>query len=304
MLYRDNDIDKIPNKESLRRTHRKDGFDMKIYDQGRTNFKIVSNYIDRCFGRSIGKNFDKVKKHIYEKMRHHISSRYDSNLIENLIPVMIGEGCKYILDSQNRIQVNKEYNKRMKMWKDHKLINKLTIVDPTIENTYKIMEGITDSDIEKLKIILIRNGSYDSDKFNHIINGGILSCSKYIEFIDSIKADGVKKNRWGYECIYDSRKYVESCFVMNEENIVHVFDANSSEFKRYKKERRDKKHKERRDYKRQKDEYNESLLYSIEYNRKRKEDERNNIDRDRLGFDKNSFKGDGYHGQQRKKKKD
>jgi hypothetical protein len=302
MLYRDNDIDKIPNKESLRRTHRKDGFDMKIYDQGRTNFKIVSNYIDRCFGRSIGKNFDKVKKHIYEKMRHHISSRYDSNLIENLIPVMIGEGCKYILDSQNRIQINKEYNERMKMRKDHELINKLTIVDPTIENTYKIREGITDSDIEKLKIILIRNGSYDSDKFNHIINGGILSCSKYIEFIDSIKADGVKKNRWGYECIYDSREYVESCFVMNEENIVHVFDANSSEFMRYKKERMDKKHKERRDYKRQKDEYNESLLYIIEYNKKRKEEERNNIDRDRLGFDDNSFIGEGYHGQQRKKK--
>jgi hypothetical protein len=90
---------------------------------------------------------------------------------------------------------------------------------------------------------------------------------------------------------------------MNEENIVLVFDANSSEYRQYKKERQDKKHKERREYKRQKDEYNESLLYSIEYNRKRKEEERNNIDRDRFGFDENSFKGDGYHGQQRKKRK-
>ena len=78
MLYRDNNIDRISNKESLRRSHRGNGWDMKIYDQGRTNIKIVSNYIDRCFGRSIGKNFDKVKKQIYEKMRHHISSRYDT----------------------------------------------------------------------------------------------------------------------------------------------------------------------------------------------------------------------------------
>lgn len=150
MLYRDNNIDRISNKESMRRSHRNEGWDMKVYDQGRTNIKIVSRYIDRCFGRSIGKNFDKVKKHIYEKMRHHITSRYDSNLVDNLLPVWIGEGCKYILDSQNRIQLNKEYNERRKMWKDYKLSEKLTIVDPDIENTYRIREDITDSEIEKM----------------------------------------------------------------------------------------------------------------------------------------------------------
>ena len=305
MLYRDNNIDRISNKESLRRSHRGNGWDMKIYDQGRTNIKIVSNYIDRCFRRSIGKNFDKVKKQIYEKMRHHISSRYDNNLVENLLSVFIGEGCKYILDSQNRIQVNKEYNERRKMWRNHKLSEKLTIVDPDIENTYRIREGITDSEIENMRGMLIKNGSYVGDKFNHIVNGGILPASKYRKFIESINEDGKIKNRWaygGYDYIYDTRKYIESCFIMNEKNVVHVFDANSSEYRQYKKERQDKKHKEQREYKKQKDEYNESLLYCIEYNRKRKEEERNNIDRDRLGFDKNSFIGEGYHGQQRKKK--
>lgn len=308
MLYRDN-IDGISNKESLRRSHRKDGLDMKIYKRGRgrTNIKI-SNYIDRCFGRSIGKNFDKVKKHIYDKMSHHISYSYDSNLVENLIPVFLGEGCKYILDSQNRIQVNKEYNDLMKMWRDHKLSKKLTIVDPDIENTYRIRDDITDSEIEKMRDMLIKNGSYVSDKFNHIVNGGILSWSKYREFIESIKKDGVKKNRWGYgrydsyEPIYDTRNYIESCFVMNDENIVHVFDANSSEYRQYKKERQDKERKERREYKKAKDEYNDDLLFCLEYNRKKKEDDKNIIDRDRLGFDEDSFKGEFYHGQKRKKK--
>ena len=304
MLYRDNNIDRISNKESLRRTHRKDGWDMKIYDQGRTNIKIVSRYIDRCFGRSIGKNFDKVKKQIYEKMRHHISSRYDNNLVENLLSVLIGEGCKYILDSQNRIQVNKEYIDRKKYWRDHKLNEKLTIVDSDKEITYRIREDITDSEIEKMRDMLIKNGSYVGDKFNHIVNGGILSASKYREFIESIKSDGKIRNRWGYnEDVYDTRKYVESCFAIYEDNVVYIFDANSSEYKQYKKERQDKKHKERRDYKRQKDAYNESLLYCLEYDRKRREEEKNIIDRDRLGFDENSFKGEGYHGQQRKKKK-
>ena len=305
MLYRDNNIDRISNKESMRRSHRGNGWDMKMYDQGRTNIKIVSRYIDRCFGRSIGKNFDKVKKHIYDKMRHHITSRYDSNLIENLLPVWIGEGCKYILDRQNRIQLNKEYIERVKLYRDYKLSDKLTILDPNIENTYRIRQDITDREIEKMRGMLIKNGSYVGDKFNHIVNGGILPASKYREFIESINEDGKIKNRWaygGYDYIYDTRKYIESCFVMSEENVVHVFDANSSEYRQYKKERQDKKHKEQREYKRQKDEYNESLLYCIEYNRKRKEEEKNNIDRDRLGFDENSFIGEGYHGQQRKKK--
>ena len=32
----------------------------------------------------------------------------------------------------------------------------------------------------------------------------------------------------------------------------------------------------------------------------KKEEEKNNIDRDRLGFDENSFKGEPYHGKKRK----
>lgn len=293
----------VSNKESMRRSHRKEGWDMKMYDHGRDNIKIVSNYIDKYLSRSIGKNFDKVKKHIYEKMRRYNSSKDDNNLVESLLSWRIGEGFNYILDSQNRIQLNKEYIDRRKYWRDHKLSEKLTIVDSDKEITYRIREDITDSEIEKMRDMLIRNGSYVGDKFNHIVNGGILPARKYREFIESIKSDGKIRNRWGYdEDVYDTRKYVESCFAIYEDNVVYTFDANSSEYRQYKKERADQKHKERRDYKKQKDEYNESLLYCLESDRKRREEEKNIIDRDRLGFDDNSFKGEGYHGQQRKKR--
>ena len=294
----------VSNKESMRRSHRKDGWDMKMYDHGRYNIKIVSNYIDKYLSRSIGKNFDKVKKHIYEKMRRYNYSKDDNNLVESLLSWRIGEGFKYILDSQNRVQLNKEYIDRKKYWRDHKLNEKLTIIDSDKEITYRIREDIADSEIEKMREMLIKNDSYVGDKFNHIVNGGILPASKYREFIESIKPDGKIRNRWGYdEDVYDTRKYIESCFAIYEDNVVYIFDANSSEYRQYKKERQDKKQKERRDYKRQKDEYNENLLYCLETDRKRREEEKNIIDRDRLGFDDNSFKGDGYHGQQRKKKK-
>lgn len=46
----------------------------------------------------------------------------------------------------------------------------------------------------------------------------------------------------------------------------------------------------------------DNLLHEIEYKRRHADDEKNIIDRDRLGFDEDSFKGEFYHGQKRKKR--
>ena len=110
MLYRDNNIDKISNKESMRRSHYGKSWDMDIYEQGRYNRKKVSNYIDRYLSVSIGENFDKVKKHMYEKMHRYNKDRYDKDLIESLIPNYIGEDryCKYILDFYKELRYQKQ----------------------------------------------------------------------------------------------------------------------------------------------------------------------------------------------------
>ena len=305
MSQKNNKLKEISNRESMRRSHYGKSWDMDIYEQGRYNRKKVSNYIDRYLSISIGKNFDKVKKHIYEKMNRYNKDRYDNNLIESLIPNYLGEDryCKYILDSQNRIQLNKLYIDNQNKYREDRLKSKTTIIDNNKEKTYRIREDITDSEIEILKDKIIKNGSYSKDVFNHIVHGGILSGSKYKEFIEGINRDGLVKNRWGYNVeVYDTREYANSCFSLCEDNVVYVFDKNSSEFRRYKKERLDSIRKKERESDKLKKEYNDSLLYSIEYSRKKKENDINIIDRDRLGFDDNSFKGDGYHGQQRKNK--
>lgn len=299
------DIDKfdnMSNKESMRGSHHKMGWTMKMYDQGFRNYKIVSRYIDRCLRKSIGKNFDKVKKHIYEKMSHNIIARHEDNIVDHIICRYIGENEKFILDSQNRIQLNNEYLEKCKKWRDDKISGKLTIIDTSIEPTYRLREDITDSEINKLKDMLIKNGSYNKDFFNHISNGGIISRKKYQDFIYSIRYDDTIDVRYGYDYIYDTKKYAESCFSIYYDNVVYIFDEKSSEYIRYKKECSDRKRKERREYKKAKEEYNDDLLFCLEYNRKKKEEERNIIERDRLGFDENSFKGEFYHGQKRKKK--
>ena len=295
-------FDNMSNKESMRGSHHKEGWCMKMYNQGMYNYKIVSRYIDRCLQKSIGKNFDKVKKHIYEKMSHNIIARHEDNIVDSIICRYIGKNEKFILDSQNRIRLNKEYLEKCKKRRDDRMNGKLTIVDTSIETTYRLREDVTDSEIDKLKYMLIKNGSYDKEFFNHISNGGIISRKKYQEFIYSIRYDDAVKVRYGYDYIYDTRKYAESCFSIYSDNVVYIFDEKSSEYKNYKKMCSDSRRKIEREKKKEREEYNDDLLFRIEYKRKQREEEKNNIDRDRLGFDDESFKGEPYHGQKRKKK--
>ena len=201
-----NNLDKMPVKESMRKTHHKEGYCMKIYDQGRQNYKIVSRYIDRCLKKSIGKNFDKVKKHMIERMCYNSLARYEHNLVEDLIRGYIGEGDKYMIDSQGRIQINEEYAERLRHWREYDRKKRTTLIDNSKEKTYRLREDISDSELEIMKSRLIENGSYNKELFNHVANGGILSFVKYSNFIQSIKYDSIEKDRWGYS-EYKSKTY-------------------------------------------------------------------------------------------------
>ena len=61
-------------------------------------------------------------------------------------------------------------------------------------------------------------------------------------------------------------------------------------------------YKEEREKKKLNEETISTLLWSIEDERKAAELTKDIITRDRLGFDNESFKGEFYHGQKRKKK--
>lgn len=57
-----------------------------------------------------------------------------------------------------------------------------------------------------------------------------------------------------------------------------------------------------REHKKQMEEKNRWILYRIEAMKKEKEEQINTVTRDRLGFNEESFIGEPYHGQKRKKK--
>ena len=68
-------FDKLPTKESMRGTWRRYGYDVDHYDNGIQNYKIVGRYIENYLKKSVGKNFDKVKKHILEHMKYYNLSK-------------------------------------------------------------------------------------------------------------------------------------------------------------------------------------------------------------------------------------
>lgn len=75
------------------------------------------------------------------------------------------------------------------------------------------------------------------------------------------------------------------------------------EYKKHFAEQEDQDKKTTRERKKRIIENKENLLHRIEERRKWEKEKNDIIDRDRLGFDENSFKGEAYHGQKRKKRK-
>ena len=82
----------------------------------------------------------------------------------------------------------------------------------------------------------------------------------------------------------------------------HILYEGTKEYNRYIAELGDAKRKHKRERIKERLQQQETLLHDLEQMKKNKELQLNIIDRDRLGFDENSFKGEFYHGQKRKKK--
>ena len=86
------------------------------------------------------------------------------------------------------------------------------------------------------------------------------------------------------------------------DDVLDILKRGTPEYVKYKAEEKDRKNKEEREEKKLKEETCSTLLWSIEDKRRTAEIAKDIIDRDRLGFDDESFKGEFYNGQKRKKK--
>ena len=295
-------IDELPIRESMHRTHYKESYDMKIYDQGTQNYKIVGRYIDRCLKKSIGKNYDKVKQHILEAMKEHNNARHENNLVESLLSWRVGDGERYVLDSQGRLQENKEWKERTQRWINRRKEKRTTFLIPS-ERTYKLLNTLTERQIDLLRDVLIEGRVMNIKQFNHLVNGGAISESQYHKLLYDTPLPIKRYDKWKTPIFdYTKQKYVESCFIIEKDCEQIKLEDKSPEYYKWNKERNDASKKQKRQRRKINEAKNETLLHDLEQNKKNKERAKDIVDRDKLGFDESSFKGEFYHGQKRKLK--
>ena len=304
-------IDNSPQRISMRKTHFRESYGMKIYDQGTQNYKIVGRYIDRYLKKSVGRNYNKVKEHILEKMKDFNVARHEPNLVESLLSSRIEfkEGDtrlkEYVIDSQGRLQINKKEAERTQLWINKKKERRTTVGTDTSKAMFFLRHDLTENQILLLRTILVDNGINLGGWFHHICCGGKINREKYDSIIYHIKNERTEVNKHGYKWYNETshaRDFVESCFEV-EGQICYYYEYKSPEYKQWIKETLKQNKKEYRERLKERELRNETLLYDLEQRKREKEREKNIVDRDRLGFDEKSFIGEPYHGQKRKNKK-
>ena len=293
-------FDKLPIKESMRGTWRRYGYDVDHYDNGIQNYKIVGRYIENYLKKSVGKNFDKVKKHILEHMKDYNVSHASKNIVEDILSWRISKDrwSDFTIDSQNRVQINKTRTANRKEWAERRREKRTTVILNN-SRTYKLNPDLTEKQKTHLEICLLENNIPLGDWFVNLLCGGTITDIEYHNRL-GIPQQG---ERWWYYN-YNNRKHVdfiEFCFVVDKDVEKYIYDENTKEGKRWKAEKQDAQSKKERELEKEHKLKFETLLHDIEAEKKCKERAKDIVNRDRHGFDEDSFKGEFYHGQKRKK---
>lgn len=133
-------------------------------------------------------------------------------------------------------------------------------------------------------------------KLNYLLEGNPIG-REDMNRIESI-------TRWRVDWLpYYASTLAEFCTTREVIHPKQVFYPRGTKgFSRYYAEEKKRVRKFKREHKKQMEEKNRWILYRIEAMKKEKEEQLNIVTRDRLGFNEESFIGEPYHGQKRKKK--
>lgn len=267
------------------------------------------NFFDECkrfINHSIGRNFDKVFHEFcqkYPKIVCGIKTRdHFFWLFEDRFPL-------FYIDEQKRIQKYKLDPKPKKY---------VEFVEDDVDELEYMVE-INRAVIDEMNFRLFFIGKLPRFYYDLLYKerNRFISCDHYYKIMHNFHVDTYmlrcfikeqcEKDRKLYQLLWNemSNELSESGGIFRKVMITPTkrFYKGDKEFYRYYAELEDSRKKTERERKKRIKEQQENLLHDITEIRKRKELEKNLIDRDRHGFDDESFKGDFYHGQKRKKEK-
>lgn len=252
------------------------------------------NYISKTLDNSVGKKFDAVYSDICKKFSkdkdYEFRQEFLSRINLNGPTSNICSRSSYYLDEDKIIRSYEE--------KRHNKPRKEIILGKKGEKAFYYINRET---FFKYPMVLnrVRQKLGNSTLFD-ILNLDKVSQKEgrnIVSVVSDFLYDNYGYSKWGPRNLKISefiREVVESTY--------ETCEAGSKKHLQFLAESKDAKRKDRRNYKKFKEEEASELLYRIELKRKLAKLQLNEVTRDRLGFDEESFKGEFYHGQKRKKK--
>ena len=276
---------------------------------GDKHYYHSSNFISDLYtflDGHIGKNFDETFKKFCERYPKHVE-RYNTRA-EFLGAFKEHDfkkaGCyEYWVDENNNIQKGERYKAPRKTVK--KYYDDYPLKEVICPNTYLI------SKCPQLQQYIY--GTLGKEAFNTIMTVHEIPKTQFDSFIRRVNSDyyfrsdveSIAKEHLGMSETW-RRGHINSIFNQlfpaYEYRKFDTLYEGTNEYKQYIKEQEDAKRKAERERKKERNEYLDNLLWTIEQRKKIAARVKDIIDRDRLGFDEQSFIGEPYHGQKRKKK--
>ena len=274
---------KSVNRHSKRAKYRRA---YRTYDHYDRDFY---RWLKRFIKSSVGKDFNYIYNKIREKFRYGPVNGSPLDKLESYVD-MSETPCSnhtenYYFDSNSILRCrNKKYCTRPngvtinygEPVTVRRLNQKVVLKNSEIYNTLLTIFGYS-----KLSYFLEGNpiGTEDLNK---------------IEYFPSWKIKGSP---------YYTRTLADWCILKETIYPKQVFYPRGTKgFSRYYAEEKKRTRKFEREYRKQREEKNRWILYRIEAMKKEKEEQLNTVTRDRLGFNEESFIGEPYHGQKRKRK--
>lgn len=233
-------------------------------------------WLKRFLEKSIGKDFDFVFRKVREKFNPTLEELHSTPL--TWLYWFVDKYEKPIHYYQNYYFDKNNILRRYKVDKKKKTIK---VVQKTLTPYYRILKinWRVDDYIE---------GVLGWKRYAYVMSTG--------GYINSVTAQRVKYTLTTYGI--NPEKYVVPVY----KNNVYYLEKGSRECYRYLAELKKSKKKYRRELNKEIEEENNQILHKIEAKRREQEEQLNIVTRDRLGFNEESFIGEPYHGQKRKKK--
>ena len=211
---------------------------------------------------------------------------------------------KIYVDNQKRIQ-RKQVNQKPKKHIDIPTTTKNVVIEVNkkfIEKSIRLQIFLIDRIPYPVYRKIMEQEYITVEQYNSLFRRYHLHEFDLSQFIRKLINDEpqLKQYKWPYN---NFRFNEYTCSLFREKDITEYkrYYKGEKEFHKFYAEREDSTRKINRERKRKKQIWEENLLHAIEENRKQQELAKNIIDRDRLGFNEESFIGEPYHGQKRKR---